>query len=222
MPGVRFDFHSHSFLSDGMTSATDMWHEARFLGHRALALTDHLSLDDPEPLMRRLHREAAAWKGERFVPLVGVELTKLPPRKIASTARAARKAGAEIVLVHGETVAEHVPKGTNRAALESRMVDILAHPGLLTPEEAQLAKDNDVVLEISARRGHSLANGHVARIARSVGAELVVDSDAHAPDQLVPAPQARRIALGAGIPEDRIDRVLEASPKALLRRCRLS
>ncbi|MGI0155725.1 MAG: histidinol phosphate phosphatase domain-containing protein, partial [Thermoplasmata archaeon] len=198
---VRLDFHAHSFLSDGSASATDMWNEARSLGHRALALTDHLSLDDPVPLMKRLHREAAAWDGERFVPLVGVELTKIPPRRIAATARAARKAGAELVLVHGETIVENVPEGTNRAALESGVVDILAHPGLLTPRDAQLAKDNSVVLELSARRGHSLTNGHVARLAAETGAELVVDSDAHAPDQLVPALRARRIALGAGIPE---------------------
>jgi putative hydrolase len=197
-----------------------MWNEARILGHRVLALTDHLSLDDPRPLLDRLHREAKAWDGESFVPLVGVELTLLPPRKIAETARAARAAGAQIVVVHGETLAEEVPLGTNRAALESGLVDILAHPGLLTPQEAQLAKDNSVLLEISARPAHSLANGHVTRMALEAGAELVVDSDAHAPNQLVPATRARRIALGAGVAESRVEQVLIRTPEALLRRCR--
>ncbi len=220
--GDRFDFHSHSFLSDGTTSATDMWNEARCLGHRVLALTDHLSLEDPAPLLRRLHQEARAWDGEPFVPLVGVELTKLPPRKIAAVARAARRLGAEIVLVHGETVAESVPAGTNRAALDSGLVDILAHPGLLTAEEAELAEKNSVVLEISARRGHALANGHVARRAEEAGALLVVDSDAHAPDQLVPGARARAIARGAGIAETGLRAVLEQTPKTILRRCRPS
>jgi putative hydrolase len=215
----RYDFHAHSFLSDGGDSPTGMWTEGRRIGHRVLALTDHLSLDDPAPLLRRLHREARAWEGDPFVPLVGVELTLLPPRKIAGIARAARRAGAEIVIVHGETLAEHVPEGTNRAAIESGLVDVLAHPGLLTPEEAQLAKDHSVALEISARKGHSLGNGLVAQVARAVGAELVVDSDAHAPEQLVPAVDARRIALGAGIPEKELDRVLEGNPKSILRRC---
>ena len=216
----RFDFHSHSFLSDGDSSATDMWNEAQSLGHRVLALTDHLSLDDPVPLLNRLRREATAWEGSQFVPLVGVELTKIPPRRIAAAAKAARNAGAEIILVHGESLVENTPPGTNRAAVESGLIDILAHPGLLSLKEAELAKEHSVILEISARRGHSLANGHVAQMARETGAELVVDSDAHNPVELVPAPLARRIALGAGIPQDQTDRVLRATPEALLHRCR--
>jgi putative hydrolase len=219
VPSVRYDFHSHSYLSDGADSPTGMWHSAQELSHRALALTDHVSFEDPAPLLRRLREEASAWEGTRFYPIVGVELTFLPPRKIAERARVARKAGAQIVIVHGETIAEVVPKGTNRAALESGQVDILAHPGLLTRREAEIAKANSVVLEISARKGHSLANGHVVRTAIEAGAQLVVDSDAHRPSDLVPPSQAHRIALGAGVPENLVDAVLTLSPRELLRRC---
>jgi putative hydrolase len=216
----RVDFHSHSFLSDGSTSATDMWNEAVALDHRALALTDHLSLEDPRPLLDRLHREAQAWEGEAFLPVVGVEVTKVPARRIAEVARAARKAGAEIVIVHGETILENVPAGTNHAALASGEVDVLAHPGLLDPRDAELAKANSVVLEISARRGHSLTNGHVVRRALEAGAELVVDSDAHDPSQLVRLELARKVALGAGVPEDRLERVLFTTPSELVKRLR--
>lgn len=216
----RVDFHSHSYLSDGETSATDMWNEAEALDHRALALTDHLSLEDPKPLLDRLHQEARAWDGKGFLPIVGVELTKIPPRRIAEVARASRKAGAEIVIVHGETIIENVPAGTNHAALESGAVDVLAHPGLLDPHDAALAKTNSVLLEISARRGHSLCNGHVVRLALEAGADLVVDSDAHDPGQLVPMERARRIALGAGVPETQLERVLSTNPADLVRRLR--
>jgi putative hydrolase len=216
----RVDFHSHSYLSDGSTSATDMWNEAVELEHRALALTDHLSLEDAKPLLDRLHQEARGWEGTGFLPIVGVELTKIPPRRIADVARAARKAGAEIVIVHGETIAEHVPAGTNHAAIDSGVVDVLAHPGLLDPRDAELAKAHSVALEISGRRGHSLCNGHVVRVALEAGAELVVDSDAHAPDQLIPLEQARRIALGAGVPERGLDRVLFTTPAEIVRRTR--
>ncbi len=214
----RIDFHSHSYLTDGSTSPTDMWHEAKVLDHRALAVTDHLALEDPTPLLDRLRREARAWEGVGFRPLVGVELTKLPPRSIATVARASRRAGAEIVIVHGETLAEHVPPGTNRAALLSGEIDILAHPGLLSRRDAELAAANSVVLEISARRGHALGNGGVVRRALDAGAELVVDSDAHAPQELVPWAQARRIALGAGVPDRAIERVLSGTPQRILRR----
>ena len=217
---ARVDFHSHSYLSDGSTSATVMWYEAERLEHRALALTDHLSLEDPRPMLDRLHREAKAWDGSPFQPIVGVELTYIPPRRIATVARIARRAGAEIVIVHGETIAENVAPGTNHAALESGLVDVLAHPGLLDPPDADLAHSNSVVLEISARRGHSLCNGHVVRLALDAGAELVVDSDAHDPSQLVRADAARRIASGAGVPDSQLDRVLSRTPEQLVKRIR--
>lgn len=214
----RIDFHSHSFLTDGTTSPTDMWAEAEALDHRALALTDHISMEDPRSLLARLHQEAKAWEGEAFMPIVGVELTQIPAARIRSAARTARKAGAEIVIVHGESIVEHVPAGTNHAALESGEIDVLAHPGLLAADDALLARDNSVALEISARRGHSLTNGHVVRLALEAGADLVVDSDAHGTDQLVPALLARKIALGAGVPEKRLEQVLATTPSRIVRR----
>jgi putative hydrolase len=219
-PARRIDFHSHSYLSDGSTSATDMWHEAESLDHRALALTDHLSMEDPRPMLDRLHREATAWEGSAFVPLVGVEITKLPPAKIASVARLARRAGADIVIVHGESIVEKVPRGTNHAALESAAIDVLAHPGLLTAEDAWLAAENEVALEISARRGHSLTNGLVARRAIDAGAKLVVDSDAHDPTQLVALERARAIAIGAGLDTPQVEAAIVSNPATLFRRLR--
>ncbi len=219
-PFRRIDFHSHSYLTDGDTSATEMWHAARLLEHRALALTDHVSIEDPRPLLDRLHEEAAAWADDHFRPVVGVEITKVPPRRIADVARAARHAGAEIVIVHGETISESVPSGTNHAAIDSGLVDVLAHPGLIAPEDVDLARAHGVVLEISARRAHAFTNGHVAGLALERGVELVVDSDAHAPEQLVPPAFARRLALGAGVPAHELERVLETTPERLLAKLR--
>jgi histidinol phosphatase-like PHP family hydrolase len=195
-----------------------MWVAADDLGHRALAITDHIALEDPAPLLRRLHEEARAWEDEPMRTIVGVEITKAPPRKIAEVARAAKTAGAEIVIVHGETIAEVVPRGTNHAALECGVVDILAHPGLLTLRDAELAKANGVILEVSSRRGHCYTNGHVVRTALEAGAELVVDSDAHGPEQLLSLETAREIAQGAGLNEAGVLRAIETSPEALLAR----
>jgi putative hydrolase len=214
----RVDFHSHSYLSDGDDSPTSMWREAERLEHRGLALTDHLALEDPKPLLDRLHREARAWDDSPFQPIVGVELTYIPPHRIAETAREARRAGAEIVIAHGESIVEKVAPGTNHAALESGLIDVLAHPGLLDPKDATLAKANSVVLEISARQGHSLSNGHVARLALEAGADLVVDTDAHRPDQLIRMDTARRIASGAGVPDAKLDRILAETPRQLVKR----
>lgn len=214
----RYDFHAHTYLTDGQLSPTDMWRHADRLLHRALALTDHVALEDPKPLLDRLHAEARAWEGSPLLTVVGVEISMVPPRRIADVARAARRAGAEIVIVHGETPVEPVPAGTNRAAIEAPEVDLLAHPGLLTEAEAELAHAHETVLELSARRGHSLANGHVAQRALAAKADLVVDSDAHHADQLVSFEFARTLAAGAGLSEQGVASAIAEAPRRLLAR----
>lgn len=215
----RYDFHSHSFLTDGRLSPTDMWRRADQLLHRALALTDHVSLEDPAPLLARLRAESAAWEGSPMTTLIGVEISMVPPRKIADVARAARRAGAEIIIVHGETLVEPVPAGTNRAALEATDVDLLAHPGRLSEAEADLARAHDTVLELSTRRGHSLTNGLVAQRALTARADVVVDSDAHDADQLVAFEFAKAVAEGAGLSPVEVQKALSDAPRRLLARC---
>ena len=136
-------------------------------------------------------------------------------------ARKAKGLGAQIVIVHGETIKEPVAQGTNRAALECPEVDVLAHPGLLTEEEGALAAQRDICLELSARSGHSLTNGLVARLAEITGAALVVDSDAHTPADLLTEELARSVARGAGVDHHALDQVLLANPQALIARLRL-
>jgi putative hydrolase len=116
--------------------------------------------------------------------LAGVELTHVPPALIPDLVKKARDLGAQIVLVHGETIVEPVAAGTNHAAIMGG-VDILAHPGLITPQDAALAAEKNVCLEITTRKGHSLTNGHVLSLARQYKAALVINNDAHSGSDLV-------------------------------------
>ncbi|MDE1878991.1 MAG: histidinol phosphate phosphatase domain-containing protein [Euryarchaeota archaeon] len=218
MEGERYDFHSHTLLTDGSAMPIDMWHHAVLLGHRALAITDHLYGEDPRPMMTRLLADQEAFGSGGLTTLVGVEVSMLRPDRIAAAAKAARKAGAQIVIVHGETPVEPVPPGTNRAAIESNEVDLLAHPGLLSEPEAELARAHDVILELSSRRGHGLGNGIVAVRALAAGAQLVVDSDAHSAHDLIRQEFARKVALGAGVPVSQVERVITETPQKLLKR----
>ena len=99
-------------------------------------------------------------------------------------ARSQRSKGIKLVLVHGETIVEPVIKGTNKESILSG-INILTHPGLITLEDAKLALEKNVYLEITARKGHSLANGHVAKVARLAGAKLVLNTDSHTPENLI-------------------------------------
>jgi histidinol phosphatase-like PHP family hydrolase len=140
-----------------------------------------------------------AVNGITLVP--GVELTHVPPPHLAGLADKARSLGARVIVVHGETIAEPVAVGTNLAALDAD-IDILAHPGLVSEEDVAAAAAKGVMLEISGRKGHCLTNGHVARLAMAYGAKLVLNSDAHAPSDLIDEELGKGIVVGAGLTLD--------------------
>jgi putative hydrolase len=201
------DLHTHSIFSDGVLIPSELVRRAEALGIRAIGITDHCdasNLDFIIPRIVAVCRELNRVNRIRAVP--GIELTHVPPAQIASLAEQARSNGAQIVVVHGETIVEPVCPGTNRAALEAD-IDILAHPGLISEEEVGMAAEKGIFLEISARKGHSLTNGHVAKLASKHGAELVLNTDTHEPSDLITVQQARRVALGAALSQDDFDRM---------------
>ena len=211
------DLHSHTIFSDGELIPAELIQRAEAKGLEAIALTDHADMSNLDfilPRVRRACRELNRQHRVRALP--GVELTHVPPALIPALISQARELGAVIVVVHGETIVEPVPAGTNLAAIQGG-ADLLAHPGLLSPQEAALAAQRGVMLELSARKGHGLGNGRVARLALAAGATLVVNTDSHAPGDLIDHQQARRVALGAGLEPQQAEAALTA-PEAFLRR----
>jgi histidinol phosphatase-like PHP family hydrolase len=65
-----------------------------------------------------------------------------------------------------------------------------------------MARERGIYLELSARKGHSLANGHVAKLALDVGASLVLNTDSHSPSDLITRKEAEHIARGAGLSQN--------------------
>lgn len=196
-----YDLHTHTILSDGELLPTELVRRAAVLGYETLAITDHADASNLRHLVEAVKsvRESARCYGVNL--LVGVELTHVPPSLIGAFARDAKRFGADVVVVHGETVVEPVAPGTNRAACACEYVDVLGHPGLITVEDARMAAENGVALEITSRGGHNRTNGHVARVAREAGCRLVVDSDTHAPSDLISKEARWAVALGAGLTE---------------------
>ena len=213
------DFHTHSFLSDGVLSPIELIRRAVVAGYATIAVTDHAGPGNVERVLEQLIPEcASATKHWPITALPGVEITHVPAATVADVARRARRAGAQIVAVHGETIVEPVEPGTNRAAVECDDVDVLAHPGLITPEEARAAAARGCFLEISGRKGHGFANGHVVRTGLAAGAKLLLDSDGHAPEDLLRPAFMQAVLRGAGVPEDELRTILDANPRALIAR----
>ena len=212
-----YDFHTHTFLSDGVLSPMELIRRAHDKGYRAIAITDHVGLATQERVVPVLVEECAqAMARWDIIAIPGVEITHVPVSLIPEAAERAKALGARLVVVHGETIVEPVEPGTNAAALASPDVDILAHPGLITLEEARLAARQGIYLEVSARRGHSLTNGHVVTQGRQAAADLLLGSDAHDPEDLLTPGLARQIGKGAGLDGEELDALLETIPKKLL------
>jgi len=211
------DLHTHTLFSDGELLPSELVRRAEMMGYEAVALTDHADSSNLDWVVPRIAQVCGdlnrRWK-IRAIP--GIELTHVPPEMIGGLAEKARTLGALLVVVHGETLVEPVPPGTNRKAIEAG-VDILAHPGLITEEDIILAREQKVILEISARKGHSLANGHVARMARKFGVPMVLNTDSHSPDDLIPREEALKVALGAGLEKDDFEGMLQNSRRFVAR-----
>jgi histidinol phosphatase-like PHP family hydrolase len=187
--------------------------------YKAIAITDHVGVGYLERIIKEIAEDCAlAREHWDIIAIPGVELTHIPPPAICEAARRAKELGAWLVVVHGESIIEPVERGTNIAALRCPYVDILAHPGLLTLEEAQLAAANGIFLEISARKGHSLTNGHVVQMARLAGAKLLLNSDTHDPSDLLSLNLVHRIAQGAGLNEEESVEILTTNACALLKK----
>jgi len=205
------DLHTHSLFSDGVLVPSELVRRAVMKGYEVIAITDHA---DESNLDFTIPRVAAACKELnkrwKIIALPGIELTHIPPETFGKLTERARSLGAAIIVAHGETMVEPVHPGTNRAAIEAK-VDILAHPGLITMDEAALAAQHGVHLEISSRKGHSLSNGHVVNMAAATGAKLVIDTDTHEPGDLIDDEFARSVLLGAGLSADHIAPVFQHS-----------
>jgi histidinol phosphatase-like PHP family hydrolase len=214
---VIFDFHTHTFSSDGVLSPLELVRYALIKGYQAIALTDHVGLGTLERVIKETTQDCALARAKwDILAIPGVELTHMPPSAIAEAARQAKELGAWLVVVHGETTTEPVEEGTNLAALQCPDVDILAHPGLLTLQEAELAAESGIFIELSARKGHCLSNPHIASIALKIGARLLIDSDAHEDGDLLTPQLIDAIVQGAGLSEDERHKTLSINPRLLL------
>src|SRR3972149_9790608 len=122
------DLHTHTLFSDGELIPSELVRRAMVIGYEAIAITDHgdfSNIDFIIPRIADISKELSKFWKIKVIP--GIELTHIPPEAIKDLSQKARKLGAKIVVVHGETLVEPVQEGTNLAAVKSE-VDILAHP----------------------------------------------------------------------------------------------
>ncbi|MCG8531683.1 MAG: histidinol phosphate phosphatase domain-containing protein [Desulfovibrionales bacterium] len=196
------DLHVHTSLVTGKQTPAAAMRFAKAAGYRAIAFTDHVDATTMRHVLESLLPMVKTYSLYSGIDLyAGVELTHVPPQLLPDTIAEARDMGAHIVTVHGETIADIVDEGTNLAAIEGG-ADYLAHPGLLSEQEAELAAEKNVLLEITAHPDHALTNGHVAKAAASAGAKLILNNGGSRGYDFINKDRRRAIALGAGMSKE--------------------
>jgi histidinol phosphatase-like PHP family hydrolase len=194
-------------LSDGSLLPSEVAMRYLAAGYKTIAITDHADYSNIDSVIKSILNFTRNWpKNFPITVLAGIELTHLPLKQFKPLAKYGRSEGIEIIVAHGETVVEPVIHGTNRAALESD-IDILAHPGLITDEEAKLAKKNGIFLEITSRAGHRDTNRHVAEKALKIGAKLILSTDSHEPEDVIKPIHLNGFAFKAGLDEGEINKI---------------
>jgi len=212
-----YDFHTHTFLSDGENSPIGLIRFAVVAGYRCIGITDHASYSNLDYLIERIKKDCQlAEKYWDIIAIPGVELTNVPAKSIDGMAKDAKEIGAKMVVVHGESIVEKVEQGTNLEAVKSRYVDLLAHPGIFTPDEAKAAAKNDVYIEITSRKGHSLTNGMIVKVGREAGVKFLINSDAHSHKDLFQSDFQSKVGLGAGLEEGEVHHIFSGNCKYFL------
>ncbi len=208
------DLHTHSLFSDGELLPSELVRRAKVIGIKIIAITDHVDFSNYLFVIEHLNAVSAQFSEKKngIKVLPGIEITHVPPYDIPRLIELSRKAGAKIIVIHGETIVEPVEPKTNLAGIEGG-ADIIAHPGFISIKEAELAAKNNVCLEISGRSGHSFSNGYVAKVAKKTGAKLVFDSDAHADRDLMDYNRALNVVKGAGLEEKDFKNMITNSKK---------
>lgn len=187
------DLHTHSIFSDGEFIPSELVRRAQVAGYSAIAITDHVDHSNIDMTISGLVKITKILnKYWNILVLPGVEITHVPLPEFSRLASYARKKGVKIVVAHGESPVEPVLAGTNHAAICAR-VDILAHPGFINENDARMAAEKGVYLELTARQEHSQGNKHVFGMASMTGAKLVVNTDAHSANDLLSLEKRDRV-----------------------------
>ncbi len=212
-----YNLHCHSLLSDGSLLPSEVAIRYSFLGYKIIAITDHADYSNIESVVKSILNFTDNWpRDSKIKVLPGIELTHLPLEQFKPLVKYARKAGIKIIVGHGQTPVEPVIIGTNTAALESG-IDILGHPGLISDKDIKLAVKKRVFLEITSRRGHRTTNLHVAGHALKFGANLILNTDSHSPEDIIKPDELKEIGKEAGLSEIKINEIYSQAANFLRR-----
>ena len=200
---IRGDLQMHTKATDGKNSITEMAHKAKEMGYAYIAITDHSKAVrvagglDEKGLARHLQEiEKVGRQISGMRIFKGVEVDILADGSLDLKDDILKECDVVLASVHSRFNMEE-GEMTRRIikAIQNPYVSILAHPTgrLILEREAykvnlkevfQAAIDRGVVMEINAYPDRLDLRDVDARMAKEMGAQLVISTDAHSTVQL--------------------------------------
>jgi putative hydrolase len=233
LAALRGDCHTHSLWSDGGAEIATMARAARALGHEYVVLTDHsprltvanglsperlrAQLDEVARINDELAAEADAGEPP-FRILTGIEVDILDDGSLDQTDELLARLDLVVASVHSKLRME--AEGMTRrmaVAVANPHVDVLGHctgrivVGRGRPESTfdpelvfHACATYDTAVEVNCRPERLDPPRRLLKLAVEAGCRFSVDTDAHAPGQLVWQPYGADRAAACGVPVDRI------------------
>ncbi|MBC7129088.1 MAG: DNA polymerase/3'-5' exonuclease PolX [Thermoplasmatales archaeon] len=200
---VKGDLQMHTVWSDGANSIEDMVKEARRLGHKFIAITDHVGslkiaggMDEKKVIEQGKEIEKLREKYDDIYIFHGVEANIMKDGELDVSNSLLKEVDVVLASVH-TAFRMNEEEMTSRVikAIKHDYVDIIAHPTCRIIQERepikvdiekvlQSAKDNNVVMEINAYPDRLDLNDINTKLAVEIGVKLSIGTDAHTIDHL--------------------------------------
>ncbi len=200
---VKGDLQMHTKWSDGANTIEEMVKEAIKLGHKFIAITDHVGslkiaggMDEEDVFEQAKEIEKIREKYDDIYIFHGVEANIMKDGNLDVSSKLLKEVDLVLASVHSAFRMEE-KEMTARVikAIEHEYVDIIAHPTcrIIQKREPikidmekvlQAAKDNGVIMEINAYPDRLDLNDIYTKMAIEMGVKLSIGTDAHSKEHL--------------------------------------
>ena len=195
---VKGDLQMHTKWSDGANSIEEMVMEARRLGHKFIAITDHVGslkiaggMDEEDVMEQAKEIEKVREKFDDIYIFHGIEANIMKDGRLDVSNNLLKQVDVVLASVHSAFRMEE-KEMTARVikAIENEYVDILAHPTCRIIQKREpikvdmekvleAARDNNVIMEINAYPDRLDLNDIHTKMAVERGVKVSIGTDAH-------------------------------------------
>jgi len=200
---VKGDLQMHTKWSDGANTIEEMVQEAKKLGHKFIAITDHVGslkiaggMDEEDVKEQAKEIEKLRKKYDDIYIFHGVEANIMKDGNLDVSNNLLKEVDLVLASVHSAFRMDE-KEMTKRVikAIEHEYVDIIAHPTCRIIQKREpikldiekvfeAAKENEVIMEINAYPDRLDLNDIHTKMAIEMGIKISIGTDAHSKDHL--------------------------------------